>query len=140
MLNALPPGYIRTKVMFYSGDGTKVNGGSDNSIIAFSLKKPLNSVVAVDWTNSDLYYQLAAQPAVVSIDQLPNPNFTTAGVGYFAMLLSANNFIVRQFAPSEQSPRSYSAITVRVSDKTGALVSSLAAWTLELEFIQKVNN
>ena len=139
-LKALPPGYIRTKVMFYSGDGTKINGGADNSLITFNLSKPLNSVVSIDWTNTDLFYQLVSQPAIVSIDQLPNPNFTTAGVGYFALILSSNNFIRQSLSPTEQPPRSYAQLTFRISDKTGALIPTLAAWTLELEFIQKINN
>jgi hypothetical protein len=124
--------------MFNSANGAQVNG--DNSVIIFNLAKPLNSVVAMEWTNTDLWYQLVAQPAIVSIDQLPNPNYTTAGVGYFAMIQSGNNFIQRPFAPSEQPPRSYSQITFRISDRTGALITALAPWVLEIEFIQKINN
>ena len=136
-LHTLPPGYVRTKVMFNSANGAQVNG--DNSVIAFNLAKPLNSVVAMEWTNTDLWYQLVAQPAIVSIDQLPNPNFTTAGVGYFAMIQSGNNFIQRPFAPSEQPPRAYAQITFRISDRTGALITDLSPWVLLIEFIQKVN-
>lgn len=138
MLRTLPPGYSRTKVMFSSANGQQVNG--NNSVILFNLARPLNSVVAMEWTNTDLWYQLIAQPAIVSIDQLPNPNYTTAGVGYFAMIQSGNNFIQRPFAPSEQPPRSYSQLTFRISDRSGALISALAPWVFEIEFIQKVNN
>ena len=134
----LPPGYVKTRVMFYSANGQQVNG--DNSIIVFNLAKPLNSVVGFEWTNTDLWYQLVAQPAIVSIDQLPNPNYTTAGVGYFAMIQSGNNFITRAFPTAEQPPRSYAQITFRITDKTGALITALTPWTLELEFLQKVNN
>ena len=138
VLHTLPPGYVRTKVMFNSADGVQVNG--NNAVIIFNLSKPLNSVVAMEWTNTDLWYQLVAQPAIVSIDQLPNPNYTTAGVGYFAMIQSGNNFIQRPFAPSEQPPRSYSQITFRISDRAGALITTLTPWVFEIEFIQKVNN
>lgn len=137
-LHTLPPGYVRTRVMFNSADGSKPNG--DNSVVVFNLKKPLNSVVAMEWTNTDLWYQLVAQPAIVSIDQLPNPSFTTAGVGYFAMIQSGNNFIQRFFAPTEQPPRSYAQLTFRISDRTGALITTLTPWVFEIEFIQKVNN
>ena len=138
ILHTLPPGYSRTKVMFNSADGQQVYG--NNAVILFNLSKPLNSVVAMEWTNTDLWYQLIAQPAIVSIDQLPNPNYTTAGVGYFAMIQSGNNFIQRPFAPSEQPPRSYSQLTFRISDRAGALITALTPWVFEIEFIQKVNN
>ena len=138
-LQTLPPGYVKTRVMFYSANGQQVNAG-DNSAIVFNLAKPLNSVVGFEWTNTDLWYQLVAQPAIVSIDQLPNPNYTTAGVGYFAMIQSGNNFITRAFPTAEQPPRSYAQITFKITDKTGALISGLTPWTLELEFLQKVNN
>jgi hypothetical protein len=138
MLHTLPPGYLRTKVMFNSADGAKPNG--DNSVVVFNLNKPLTSVVAMDWTNTDLWYQLVAQPALVSIDQLPNPNYTSSGDGYFAMILSGNNFIQRFLAPTEQHPRSYAQITFRISDRAGALITTLAPWVFEIEFIQKINN
>lgn len=138
-LKTLPPGYVKTRVMFYSANGQQLTIG-DNSVIVFNLAKPLNSVVGIEWTNTDLWYQLVAQPAIVSIDQLPNPNYTTAGVGYFAMIQSGNNFITRAFPTAEQPPRSYAQVTFRISDKTGALISGLTPWTLELEFLQKVNN
>jgi hypothetical protein len=124
--------------MLYSGDGIQVNG--DNSVILFNLKRPLNSVVAMNWTNTDIFYQLVAQPAIVSIDQMPNNNYTSANVGYFAFILSSNNFIQRAFPPTEQPPRSYAQLTFRISDKTGALITTLTPWTFELEVIQKVNN
>ena len=136
-LHSLAPGYVKTRVMLYSGNGS-ANG--DNSIVTFNLAKPLNSVVAIDWTNTDIFYQVVAQPCVISIDQLPNPNYTTAGVGYFAYILSANNVYPRQFAPFAQPPRSYAQITIRLTDSTGALFTGLTPWTLELEFVQKVNN
>ena len=138
-LNSLPPGYSITKVMLYSADGTQVNAGQ-NSVILFNLKRPLNSVVGINWTNTDLFYQLVAQPALVSIDQMPNPNYTSQNVGYFAMILSANNFIQKAFQTPEQPPRSYSQLTFRITDKTGALISGLTPWCIELEFLQKVNN
>jgi len=136
-LHSLPPGYVKTRVMFYSDDGS-ANG--DNSIVSFNLAKPLNSVVAIDWTNTDIFYQVSAQPCIVSIDQLPNPNFTTAGVGYFAYILNSQNVFPRQFEPYAQPPRSYANITMRLTDKAGVLLTGLSPWTLELEFIQKVNN
>ena len=136
-LYSLAPGYVKTRVMLYSGDGV-ANG--DNSIVTFNIAKPLNSVVAIDWTNTDIYYQVLAQPCVVSIDQLPNPNYTTAGVGYFAYILGANNVYPRQFAPFAQPPRSYSVITIRLSNSAGALFTGLSPWSIELEFVQKVNN
>jgi hypothetical protein len=136
-LYSLAPGYVKTRVMLYSGDGV---ANADNSIVTFNIAKPLNSVVAIDWTNTDIYYQVLAQPCVVSIDQLPNPNYTTAGVGYFAYILGANNVYPRQFAPFAQPPRSYSVITIRLSNSAGALFTSLSPWSIELEFIQKVNN
>lgn len=136
-LDSLAPGYVKTRVMLYSGNG-QANG--DNSIVTFNLAKPLNSVVAIDWTNTDIFYQVLAQPCIVSIDQLPNPNYTTAGVGYFAYILSANNVYPRQFAPFAQPPRSYAQVTIRLTNSAGALFTGLSPWTLELEFIQKVNN
>jgi hypothetical protein len=136
-LYSLAPGYVKTRVMLYSGDGV-ANG--DNSVVTFNIAKPLNSVVSIDWTNTDIFYQVTAQPCVVSIDQLPNPNYTTAGVGYFAYILGANNVYPRQFAPFAQPPRSYSVITIRLSNSAGALFTSLSPWSIELEFIQKVNN
>lgn len=136
ILHTLPPGYTRTKVMFNSADGNQLNG--DNSVIQFTLPRPLNSVVAMEWTNTDLWYQLAAQPAIVSIDQLPNENFTSAGNPYFAMIESGNNFIQRPFAPTEQPPRSYPQLTFRVSDRAGNLITALAPWVFEIEFIQKI--
>jgi hypothetical protein len=136
-LYSLAPGYVKTRVMLYSGDGV---ANADNSIVTFNITKPLNSVVAIDWTNTDIYYQVLAQPCVVSIDQLPNPNYTTAGVGYFAYILGANNVYPRQFAPFAQPPRSYSVITIRLSNSAGALFTSLSPWSIELEFVQKVNN
>ena len=136
-LYSLAPGYVKTRVMLYSGDGV---ANADNSIVTFNITKPLNSVVAIDWNNTDIYYQVLAQPCVVSIDQLPNPNYTTAGVGYFAYILGANNVYPRQFAPFAQPPRSYSVITIRLSNSAGALFTSLSPWSIELEFVQKVNN
>jgi hypothetical protein len=115
-----------------------VNG--DNSAIRFNLARPVNSVVAVEWVNNDIWYQLAAQPALVSIDELPNPGYSTAGVSYFAVLQSANNVVTPKFQSSEQPPRSYAQVTIRLNDKTGTPLTTLTPWFLELEFIQKVNN
>jgi len=136
ILHTLPPGYIRTKVMFNSADGTQVNG--NNSVITFTLPRPLSSVVAMEWTNTDLWYQLAAQPALVTIDQLPNENFTSKDLPYFAMIQSGNNFIQRPFAPTEQPPRSYVQLTFRISDRAGNLITALSPWVFEMEFIQKI--
>lgn len=136
-LHSLVPGYVKTRVMFYSGNGS-ANG--DNSIVSFNLANPLNSVVAIDWTNTDIFYQVSAQPCILTIDQLPNDNYTTGGISYFAYILGANNVYPRQFAPSMQPPRSYTQITIRLTDSTGTLFTGLTPWSLELEFIQKVNN
>jgi hypothetical protein len=137
-LHTLPAGYVRTRVFFYSADGSQVGG--DNSAIRFNLARPVNSVVGIEWVNNDIWYQLAAQPALVSIDELPNPGYSTSGVSYFAVLQSANNNAPPKFQSSEQPPRSYAQVTIRVNDKTGTPITSLTPWFLELEFIQKVNN
>lgn len=137
-LHTLPAGYVRTRVFFYSGDGYQVSG--DNSVIRFNLARPINSVVGIEWVNNDIWYQLAAQPALVSIDELPNPGYSTSGVSYFAVVQSANNNLPLKFPSSEQPPRSYAQVTFRITDKTGTPITSLTPWFLELEFIQKVNN
>ena len=136
-LRVLPPGFIRTKVTFNSADGIQVVG--NNSVILFNLARILDNVVSMEWTNTDLWYQLVSQPAVVSIDQLPNPNFTTTGVSYFALIQSGNNFISRPFPPSLQPTKSYSQLTFRITDKDGNLISALTQWFIEIEFIQKIS-
>lgn len=137
-LATLPPGVIRQKVAFYSPDGVSA-AGFTNNVVTFKLSLPMSQVIAVNWKNNDIFYQIPAQPSYLFIDKFDNSSYTTAGIPYWAMIIQSTNFEIEKFPATTQNSTSYQVLTMTLSDNAGVPYPSLAPWVIEIEFLLQIS-
>ena len=138
-LATLPEGIVRRKVAFYSPDGVSA-AGFTNNVVTFQLSLPMSQVIAVNWKNTDIFYQIPAQPSYLFIDKFDNTSYTTSGIPYWAMIIQSTNFEIEKFPATTQNSTSYQMLTMTFSDKAGVTYQTLAPWVIELEFILQISS
>jgi hypothetical protein len=136
-LATLPSGITRQKISFFSTDGVSATGFTNNCV-TFKLPKPMSQVIGVAWKNNNVFYQIAAQPAFLTVDKFDNSSYFSSGGAYWACLIQSTNFESEKFPATTQNARSYQTLQFTLSGANGQPFASLAPWFIEIEFLVQI--
>lgn len=137
-LATLPAGITRQKITFFSTDGVSLPGFTNNCV-TFKLPKPMSQVIAVTWKNNNVFYQIPAQPAFLTVDKFDNSSYLSSGGAYWACFIQSTNFESEKFPSTTQAPRSYQTLQFTLSGTNGQPFASLTPWFVEIEFLVQIS-